>query len=481
MSRMRAIGLITAINFGLWFFSVSPVCAVSYYRLPPVNPENARPPEVSVWKVGFESRIKWLAFENSFLRGASLASGDMDGDGRAEIIVGSGPGRSPEVRIFSADGVIKKQFKVFVPTFIGGVRVATGDFNGDGLLEIAVAPGQGSEPLVYFFDGEGNQLKTAGVNVYAKEFRGGVHIAVADLNNDGKTELITSPGPSGGPHVRVFDGELNNLGLDFFPLDAGMRDGLSITVLKTPLGAVLAVAPESWSAPSVHLYSLQGGIRFLRSFSAFNSDARHGLVLSSYDTDGNEYDELIAVRNGGAAPETRVYDWLGGLRGRYMLHDPDYRGALSFTQLDVDGDGLNELASVPAAPVIIGFLDKEKIIDISIKEQRLYAYEHGRLVNNFLISSGTYKYPTPLVMTTVKEKIINKTYRWTYGVNHPDNYNLKNVKNNLRVYGSIFIHYAYWHRNFGHRMSHGCINVGWEDSDWIYKWAEVGTPVKIRL
>jgi lipoprotein-anchoring transpeptidase ErfK/SrfK len=149
---------------------------------------------------------------------------------------------------------------------------------------------------------------------------------------------------------------------------------------------------------------------------------------------------------------------------------------LSFTSVKADGSGI-ELAVMPLAPLVIGPLDKEKFIEVNLAQQRLYAWEHGRLARTFLVSTGVKKYPTPVMETKVLKKIPMMDYKGYYGPNHPDNYDIKNVKNNLRIRGSILIHYAFWHRNFGHTMSHGCINVGNADSDWLFAWAEVGTPV----
>ena len=41
------------------------------------------------------------------------------------------------------------------------------------------------------------------------------------------------------------------------------------------------------------------------------------------------------------------------------------------------------------------------------------------------------------------------------------------------------IHGAYWHSNFGQRMSHGCINLPLPVSEFLYGWAPLGTPVTV--
>jgi lipoprotein-anchoring transpeptidase ErfK/SrfK len=42
------------------------------------------------------------------------------------------------------------------------------------------------------------------------------------------------------------------------------------------------------------------------------------------------------------------------------------------------------------------------------------------------------------------------------------------------------IHGAYWHNNFGHQMSNGCINMPPEKAHELYNWAQLGTPVTIQ-
>ena len=89
------------------------------------------------------------------------------------------------------------KIKVFdTGSFLRGVRVATGDVNGESTPEIIAGTGPGGGPHVRVFDsttgsGEG-------------QFQGGVFVAAGDLNGDGASEIVTGVGAGRGPHIRVF-------------------------------------------------------------------------------------------------------------------------------------------------------------------------------------------------------------------------------------------------------------------------------------
>lgn len=86
-------------------------------------------------------------------RGVSVAVGDFDGDGNADIVVGSRA--AGVVRIFDRDGNLLREFRNLLPGRLPrGVNVAAGDVNGDNFDDLVISAGAGREPLVLALDGQ---------------------------------------------------------------------------------------------------------------------------------------------------------------------------------------------------------------------------------------------------------------------------------------------------------------------------------------
>src|SRR5262249_15439070 len=105
---------------------------------------------------------QFLAIGPTWTHGLHVAAGDVNGDGRAEIIIGSGPTGPPIVQVFNLQGTLLKQFQPFTPDFLGGVYVAAGDVDGDGIADIVTGAGAGNAPEVRVFSGmSGTQIAGA--------------------------------------------------------------------------------------------------------------------------------------------------------------------------------------------------------------------------------------------------------------------------------------------------------------------------------
>jgi lipoprotein-anchoring transpeptidase ErfK/SrfK len=114
-----------------------------------------------------------------------------------------------------------------------------------------------------------------------------------------------------------------------------------------------------------------------------------------------------------------------------------------------------------------------KWIEVDLSQQRLYAHEGQTTVLTAVVSTGIPSYPT----RTGRFRVYAK-YRST-PMSGPGYY-LPGVPWTMFYSGSFAIHGTYWHHNFGHPMSHGCINMKTSEAKWLYDWAPKGTLVVIH-
>jgi len=112
-------------------------------------------------------------------------------------------------------------------------------------------------------------------------------------------------------------------------------------------------------------------------------------------------------------------------------------------------------------------------IDVDLTAQSLTAYEGLTPVRTTLVSTGLPYTPTPIGQYYIEVRL-------RYDDMSGPGYYLPNVPYVMYFYRGFGLHGTYWHANFGHPMSHGCINLPTSEAEWLYDWAAVGTFVNIH-
>ena len=184
--------------------------------------------KVDIYESDGTLKTSFYPYTENYDRGINITVGDLDNNGTLEIVTGTEKGGGPHIRIFNSVGkLINPGFFAYGPEFRGGVNVTIADLEGDGHYEIVAGAGFGGGPHVRVFAADG-KLINPGFFAYDPGFRGGVNVAAGDVDGDGVDEIITGPGKGGGPHVKVFDKDGNLDGPSFFAFDQGQRDGVKV-------------------------------------------------------------------------------------------------------------------------------------------------------------------------------------------------------------------------------------------------------------
>lgn len=242
-----------------------------------------------------------------------------------------------------------------------GVSVATGDVTGDGIEDIVVSEGRGGKPLVEVYDGR-TLRKLGSFEAYSTTFTGGVTVAVADLNGDGRADIVTGSGVGSAAHVKVFGGSTLFTAVgkvkaapvamqSYLAFDASYRGGISVAAgdVNGDGKADIIVGAQAGAPPHVKVFSGANGAE-LQSFYAFAPSYTGGVSVAAGDLTGDGKSEIIVGMNTGTS-HVRVFTKATNLIADYSAFGNGSKGARVATQ-DIDGDGKREVIVVtgPSRP-----------------------------------------------------------------------------------------------------------------------------------
>ncbi|MCS6852227.1 MAG: DNRLRE domain-containing protein [Gemmataceae bacterium] len=277
-----------------------------------------------------ELRHSFYAYHPSFLGGVRVATGDVNGDGIPDIITAAGPGGGPHVQVFSGNDLsLLYSFFAYSPAFTGGVLVAAGDINGDGFADIITGADAGGGPHVRAFSGKDLSV-LVNMMAYDPTFLGGVRVATGDVNGDGFADVITTPGPGGGPHVRAFSGKDGSVLLNFFAFDATMTAGLHLATgdVTGDGRADLIIGSGAGATSTVRVFRGSDGA-LLSQFTPYGPGFTGGTYVAAVDANGDGRADIVTGAGPGGGPHVRVFDALSLAEiDGFFAFDPGFFGGV---------------------------------------------------------------------------------------------------------------------------------------------------------
>ena len=272
----------------------------------------------------------------------------LDRQNTIGLVTGPGAGFEPFVRVYDPQASQPRlSFFAYDPNYRGGVRVATGDVNGDGVLDVITAPGSpGTTGLVRIFDGASGALLREFTPF--GQYLGGIDLDVGDTNADGFADILVAP-LSGSPTVRLYDGNTGNLLRQFPAYPTSMQGGISVALgdVTGDGRADILVVPQSNSPATVKVFD---GRTFVleRQFTALGTSTS-GADIASADVDGDGRAEIIVAPLAGTGARVQVYDGrTNGLREFFPV-DPAFTGGLHLGTGDPNFDGRADIIVAPAS------------------------------------------------------------------------------------------------------------------------------------
>lgn len=234
--------------------------------------------------------------------GAYVAAADVTGNGRADVVVGSGAGVAPEVRVYEGEVLKPKHGDVTAPVAVHtftptgassafGVRVAAGDLNGDGKAEVVTGSKNSvfanklshvHENVTHYAIGTGPRTAVAAspIQFSPTSDTAGVFVAVGDYSGTGRNDVAVGYTANKMARIRVVNGvDRKTRVMDAFSFVAGPDGGVAVAMKDVSNdGKADVIAAGAYGTSIVRI--LGGGTGGLTaSFTAFGSSYRGGVFV----------------------------------------------------------------------------------------------------------------------------------------------------------------------------------------------------------
>jgi uncharacterized repeat protein (TIGR01451 family) len=198
--------------------------------------------------------------------GVFVASGDLTGDGHDDIVIGENFGGNKVVVIDGLTGNVANSFRPFASGYTRGIHVAVGDVNGDGRDDIAVARRIGGGAIKVYDGTNLSGLTPSSPTLFsvANGIKTGTAIALGDVNGDGKADLIVGNHPASAAasgRILVYDGAAGTLLRSITPLGGSKFNYVRVAAVDIDLDGVADILAASGSGRGrrIEFYNGQTG------------------------------------------------------------------------------------------------------------------------------------------------------------------------------------------------------------------------------
>ncbi|MBI4426831.1 MAG: VCBS repeat-containing protein [Candidatus Kerfeldbacteria bacterium] len=306
-------------------------------------PARSGRPQVKVYNAVTGKKVgDFLAYRQSYRGGLSIAGGDVDHDGTPEVLTGTGLGSAPQVSMFNLSGRAQLRFYPYTSKLKTGVNVGVADVDGNGTADLVTAPAQSFSSLVrvFTYDQSNKRFRRlAEFTAHGSRFRGGVNLAVGDIDRNGLAEVVVAPATKGrGSTVEIYEYDLSKNRMvkrhAFSAYDKKFNGGIEAAVsdVNGDGNAELVTAPAP-GVTDVRVFTyVNHSTKRLGKFLAGSSRFRGGADLAGVDVDLDGKDEVVTATFSEGLPGLRVFtrNPVNGKFARLTVPYPTYIFSIRF-------------------------------------------------------------------------------------------------------------------------------------------------------
>ncbi|MEK7158410.1 MAG: FG-GAP-like repeat-containing protein [Patescibacteria group bacterium] len=342
-----------------------------------VTPRAKGGPQIAIWNKDGKMVGSWMAYGPSTRLGVDTEIADLDGNGKEDIIAYPAHDNVvAHVRMFTSAGKLLGQFFPYGNQYRGRIHVRAGDLNGDGKVEIVTTSHKGDKPLLIHdrkgklispalgtpkaglleledMDNNGklemivatpddlsrvsiyndNRTVRRQINVTGKGWENGIEsLHVRDLDGDGKSEIVVSM-DKGGNAIRVYssDGKLNR---EFNAYTAGSKGGARVSVGNVNGGNDLEIVAFPNETGSAHARIFDRNGKLISTFFAYPANSTKGKFYSLLaDVDGNGKDDIVTGGGTDLEPSVKIFDVRGKASKQFMALAKNFRGGVILNEI----------------------------------------------------------------------------------------------------------------------------------------------------